>query len=819
MKKLIALTTLAATTLYSQAQQVRPASSAQIYHEIAQLKNLANVLYLAAHPDDENTRLLAWLVNDQHLNTAYLSLTRGDGGQNILGNEQGAALGLIRTHELLEARKMDGAGQYFTRAIDFGFSKNYDETFKHWDKGLLTKDVVWIYRKFRPDVVICRFPPNANAGHGQHAASAILAEEAYKVSGDKRMYPEQLKYYKVWKPKRVLFNSFRFGDRNTTSEDQFKLPVGQYSPAIGMGYGELAGISRSIHRSQGAGTPSTPGVQTEYFKLVAGDSLSASLFDGIDITWGRVNRPEIGEHIDAILKGFDFNHPEKSLRKLLAVREEIETVKNNYWRTQKLKELDALILHCSGLMAEVYTKQAEATRGEVLAFTLRIIARTDVPVKLNNIKWLQTDSSANMRLGKDSLYSFERKIRIPEDAAYAEPYWLIDGKNDNGHFKVPNDTLIGYPTTPNGLYATLSINIDGKDFTMQAPLSFKKLDPTHGDVIEQLRIVPDASVDFTAGLIVANNDGSVNAAVRIHPNKDIANASLVVYSKDMVYEAKGLNLRKGIDTTIHATFSSKQVAAYTKDDFYLLANLQTSNGLCDRKQNIIKYEHLPTLQYFTPAYAKVLRSNWKSTVKRIAYINGAGDNVAEVLRLTGLQVDILSEQDITVEKLKKYDAVLTGVRVINTEKRMNYWMHVLNQYVNNGGTLVMQYNTLQDMATTNIGPYPITLSSQRVTEEDASIALLDPKHKILNTPNKITNDDFEGWVQERGLYFPAKWDDKYKPLFRMNDAGEKPLDGCTLYTQRGKGHYIYTSLAFFRQLPAGNKGAIRLLINMLNTGK
>lgn len=819
MKKLLTIGILALSAIHTEAQQVRPASSTQIYHEIAQLNNLVNVLYLAAHPDDENTRLLAWLVNDQHINTAYLSLTRGDGGQNILGNEQGAALGLIRTHELLEARKMDGAGQYFTRAIDFGFSKNADETFKHWDKALLTKDVAWIYRKFRPDVVICRFPPNANAGHGQHAASAILAEEAYKVSGDKTMYPEQLKYYKAWQPKRVLFNSFRFGDRNTTAEDQFKLSVGQYSPGIGMGYGELAGISRSIHRSQGAGTPSIPGVQTEYFKLVAGDSFKTSLFEGIDITWGRVGRPEIGEQIQEILSAYDFNHPEKSLKALLALRKEIETVKNNYWRTQKLKELDELILHCSGLMAEVYTRQAEATRGETLSFTLRIIARSDEPILLYSVKWLQSDTTMRISLGKDSLLNFEKKITIPNNATYTEPYWLIDGNNDNGHFKVPADSLIGHPTTPHPLHITANIRIGGSDFTLNVPLSFKKLDPTHGDVIEQLRIVPDASVEFTSGLIVADGDGSVQATVRIHPNKSISNASLVVYSKDMVYEAKALNLQKGIDTVIVAKFSSKEVNTFSKDDFYLLANLQTDNGLCARQQNIIKYEHLPTLQYFTPAYAKVLRSNWKSTVKRIGYVEGAGDNVAEVLRLAGLQVDILSEQDITLERLKKYDAILTGVRVINTEKRMNYWMHILNQYVQQGGTLVMQYNTLQDMATTNIGPYPITLANLRVTEEDASIALLDAKHKTLNSPNKITNEDYADWVQERGLYFAGKWDDKYKPLFRMNDTGEKPLDGSTLYTQYGKGHYIYTSLAFFRQLPAGNKGAIRLLLNMLNVGK
>ncbi|MCD6065027.1 MAG: family deacetylase, partial [Flavipsychrobacter sp.] len=283
---------------FSFAQQVRPANSAQIYNEIARLKNLTNVLYFAAHPDDENTRLLAWLANDQHIRTAYLSLTRGDGGQNILGTEQGAALGLIRTHELIEARKLDGAEQFFTRAIDFGFSKTHQETFKHWNEDQLVSDAVWVIRKFRPDVIICRFPPNEQAGHGQHAASAIIAEKAFHAAGDPTKYPDQLKYYGAWQPKRIVFNSFRFGDRNTITTDNIKVPVGQYSPLIGMGYGELAGISRSIHKSQGAGTPSTPGVQTEYFKHVAGEPMTNSLFDGIDISWKRVKNPEIDRQID-----------------------------------------------------------------------------------------------------------------------------------------------------------------------------------------------------------------------------------------------------------------------------------------------------------------------------------------------------------------------------------------------------------------------------------------------------------------------------------------------------------------------------------------
>lgn len=812
----IALTAIAASSI---AQQVRPASSREIYHEIAQLKSLTNVLYLAAHPDDENTRLLAWLVNDQHIHTAYLSLTRGDGGQNLLGNEQGAALGLIRTHELMEARKLDGAEQFFTRAIDFGFSKNSDETFKHWNKQLLTSDVAWIYRKFRPDVVICRFPPNANAGHGQHAASAILAEEAYKVSGDKTKYPEQLKYYKAWKPKRILFNSFRFGDRNTTSEDQFKLAVGQYSPTMGMGYGELAGISRSIHRSQGAGTPSTPGIQTEYFKLVAGDSISKSLFDGIDITWGRVDRPEIGEHIQAILDDFDFNHPEKSLKALLALRKEIETVDSKYWKTQKLEDLDRLILHCSGFMAELYTKQPDATRGESLPFTMKLIQRSGVTVRINSIHFLNDDTTLYLKPGKDSLITIEHKIKIPDNAVYTQPYWLKDNSKDNSHFEIPGLTVLGYPETPNNLSAHINLSIDGTKFTIAVPLSYKKLDPTHGDVIEQLRIVPDVSLEFTAGLVTTKPDGSIETSVKIHPNKDIHNASLVIYSLDMSHEVTNLNLKKGIDTVVTTTFTAKEVNTLSKDDFYLLTNISVNGSLLDRTQNTIKYEHLPTLQYFSVAYCKVLHRNWQCKAKRIGYLPGAGDKVADILQLAGLQVDILKESDITATNLKKYDAILTGVRVINVDKRMNNWTHTLNEYIKNGGTVVMQYNTLQDMSTTEIGPYPITLSGSRVTEEDAKVNMVDPKHKLLNYPNKITNEDFNDWVQERGLYFASKWDEHYKPLFRMNDTGEQPLEGCTLYTQYGKGHYIYTTLSFFRQLPAGNKGAIRLLMNMLSIGK
>lgn len=802
------------------AQQLRPATSAQVYHEIARLKHLTKVLYLAAHPDDENTRMLAWLVNDQHIPTAYLSLTRGDGGQNILGSEQGAALGLIRTHELLEARKLDGAGQFFTRAIDFGFSKTSDETFKHWNEYTLTNDVVWVIRQYRPDVIIARFPPDSRAGHGQHAASAILAAKAFAAAGDKLQFTEQFQYFPPWQPKRLLWNTYRFSSTNTTSDDQFKLEVGHYSPLLGMGYGELAGISRSIHRSQGAGTPSVPGVQKEYFSHVAGDSVKTSLFDGIDKTWNRVGRPDIGKAVDEVLAGYDFTNPGKSLPALLALRKQIATVDDAFWREEKLRELDEAILHAAGVMAEATTRQPSTVAGMAVPFTLRVIARAEVPVELVSVQWPQEDTVINMKLAADSLYAFDHIAQIPVNQPVTEPYWMKEPAIGS-EFTIPHDSLRGLPETPNTLIARVQVRVADQLYTLPVPMSYKKLDPTRGDVVEQLKVVPEVSLEHYSSLLVTQPDGSLKTSVRIHSHADIVGGTLTLYGNNKeLLRIPGLRLSAGLDTTIPVTINTVRSGDALTEDYYIDAELSAGPRKFGSTLRTIRYDHLPTLQYLTPAVAKVVHNDWKVTVKKIGYIQGAGDYTVTLLRLAGLQVDELREADLlSPSRLKTYDAIITGVRAINTEKRMSYWMPMLMQYVHNGGTLVMQYNTLQDMSTTQLGPYPITLANKRVTEEDAEVTFLNPAHRLLNYPNKITAKDFEGWVQERGLYFPVQWDEQYQTLFAMNDKGEDPLRGSLLYTQYGKGHYVYTSLAFFRQLPAGNKGAIRLLMNLLSVGK
>lgn len=820
-KKLSPVIVLSFFVSFCAAQQVRPAKSSAIYRELKTLKHLPKVLYLAAHPDDENTGLLSWLINEQNVETGYLSLTRGDGGQNLLGTEQGAALGLIRTHELLEARKLDGAQQFFTRAIDFGFSKNTGDTFKQWDADSLTADVVWVIRKFRPDVIICRFPPTAAAGHGQHAASAVIAEKAFKLAGDQTAFPNQLKYVSVWQPKRILWNTFRFGSTNTTAENQLKATVGQYDAQLGLGYGELAGLSRSLHKSQGAGTQAVAGVRTEYFSPVLGDQAKANLFERIPMNWSDRGINDIDELIDITLLSFDYNHPDKSLHGLLMLRKKIAELQDANLRKDKLAAIDHIILSCTGFMGEVVTDQAEAIAGNSYSFRLNVIARSSVPILLEQVNWINQTDNLNRRVSGDSLLTIERKIQIPAGAGLTEPYWLEKPAKNAATFSVANDTLIGLAENEAALNAVLSLKIGTEQFKVKLPLSFKKLDPVKGDVVEQLRIVPALGLSFDEPVYFAREKEGLAVTLRLKANKSINYGKVDFKIGNVIVKTfNGINLPENTVTIKDFLIPAEDLSKIKSSQNKLEAVFSAEQNTFTKGQVLIQYPHLPSLQYFVPATTWLLKGDIKVLAKRIGYIQGAGDLIPEFLRQAGLQVDVLTEADIlNPAKLATYDAIVTGVRVINTEKRIKNWQPALKNYVENGGTMVMQYNTTQDMALQDFGVYPFSISGKRVTEENASVKFLVPNHKLLNYPNKITAADFNGWVQERGAYFPDKWDDKYEPLFEMNDTGEDPLRGATLYAKYSKGNFIYSPLAFFRQLPAGNVGAARLFFNFISAGK
>ncbi|MBD3906240.1 PIG-L family deacetylase [Chryseobacterium sp. Ch-15] len=828
-KKVITACILSFYTVFS-AQQVRPAKSSEIYRDLKTLKNLPKVLYLAAHPDDENTGLLSWLINDQNVETGYLSLTRGDGGQNLLGTEQGAALGLIRTHELLEARKLDGAQQFFTRAIDFGFSKNTTDTFKQWDENSIIADVVWVIRKFRPDVIICRFPPTAAAGHGQHAASAVVAEKAFKLAGDKNAFPNQLKYVNVWQPKRILWNTFRFGSVNTTAENQLKVTVGQYDAQLGMGYGELAGLSRSLHKSQGAGTQSVAGIKTEYFSHVDGEPAKSTLFDGINKTWTKEGNTDIDQSLDKIISAFNFNNPDRSLPDLLVLRKKVMALKDSDLKKDKIKSLDQIILSCAGFMGEVVTNQAEAVAGESHNFRLNVISRAENPVVLENVKWLSQSENFNRKLSKDSLITIQHQIQIPADAALTEPYWLAKPAKDAATFSVPNDTLVGLPETESPLNVLLDLKIGSEKFKVKLPLSFKKLDPVRGDVVEALRIIPALELKFTQPLYLVkeNEDLHLSLNVKINSNKQFNNGKVNLMYNGERLGGGDLKSVNGKDFTVDYIIPKAKLASIKSNQLQLDANFIADGITYNKKQVLIQYPHLPSLQYFAPATVAVMKGDIQTKIKKVGYVQGAGDFIPEFLRIAGIQVDVLKDEDFygnldesggSQNKFSQYDAIVLGIRANNTEKKLGRWMPFLWSYVKAGGNLVMQYNTNQDTTLDQLGMYNFSIANKRVTEENAEVKFLNPNHKLLNFPNKITSNDFKGWVQELGAYFPAQWDAAYEPLFEMHDTGEESLQGSTLYTKYGKGNFIYTPLAFFRQLPAGNVGAARLFLNFLSAQK
>ena len=831
-KKVSTVFILGFYTVFCSAQQVRPLKSSEIYRDLKTFKHLPKVLYLAAHPDDENTGLLSWLINDQNVETGYLSLTRGDGGQNLLGTEQGAALGLIRTHELLEARKLDGARQFFTRAIDFGFSKNTTDTFKQWDADSITADVVWVIRQFRPDVIICRFPPTAAAGHGQHAASAVVAEKAFKLAGDKNAFPDQLKYVNVWQPKRVLWNTFRFGGVNTTAENQLKVTVGQYDAQLGMGYGELAGLSRSLHKSQGAGTQSVAGIRTEYFSHVIGEPAKTTLFDGVTKTWTSQGNADIDQALDTIISAFNFNEPAQSLPALLALRKKVMMLNDSDLKKDKIKSLDHIILSCAGFMGEVVTNQAEAVAGDHYNFRLNLISRVANPIVLEDVKWLNQSESFNRALSKDSLITIQHDIQIPTDAALTEPYWLANPPANAATFSVPDETLVGLPEAESPLNVWVGLKIGSEKFQVKLPLSFKKLDPVRGDVVEALRIVPAVELKFTQPLYLVkeNEDLRLSLNLKVNSNKQFTKGNLNLMYNGEKLGGADVNSFNGKDFTVDYVIPKTKLASINSSRLQLDAGFVADGVTYNKKQVLIQYPHLPSLQYFAPATVAVMKGDIEAKVKKVGYIEGAGDFIPEFLHIAGVQVDVLKDGDFygntdasggnsSQNKLSQYDAIVLGVRANNTEKRLGRWMPFLWSYVKAGGNLVMQYNTNQDTTVDQLGMYNFSIANKRVTEENAAVTFLNPNHKLLNFPNKITADDFKGWVQERGAYFPAQWDAAYEPLFEMHDTDEEPLKGSTLYAKYGKGNFIYTPLAFFRQLPAGNPGAARLFFNFLSAQK
>lgn len=796
--------------------------SSVILNDLKKLDQMGTVMYVAAHPDDENTRLLSYLANERHLRTVYLSLTRGDGGQNLIGSEQGDMLGVIRTEELLAARRTDGAEQWFTRAVDFGYSKSPDETFKHWNKQQLLGDVVFAIRKFKPDVIICRFPTTGEGGHGHHTASAILAQEAFDLAGDPNAYPEQLDYVKIWKPKRLLWNTFNFGSTNTTSPDQLKLDVGPYNALLGKSYGEIAAESRSNHKSQGFGSAAQRGSSIEYFKFLKGEPVVSDILEGVVTSWSRFKETgKLGKSVDGIIKGFDPLHPERSVKSLVKLYTALKSVKAGdeagFYITQKLSQLETLIMNCSGLWLETVSNTLQLVPSATVKFTAQVIMRNPAMVKMKRIQMIDQDTSFSGDLPLNQLIKVTRSVAVPSNILYSTPYWLRE-PSENAMHEVNDYREIGLPQKPGVLYTKYDCTIEGVDFSFDVPVSYKTTDPVKGEYYIPLEVLPAVTVTPLSQVLVVNDSSEHSLFFTVKAYTDNFDGTLNVksfsgLSVKMIKPNFHLN-KKGDEITL-------EVRVKVMDKNYmggLLAYIVSGKERYDKGIQRIGYDHIPHRFILKPAETRIVRTEFVITGKNIGYIEGAGDEVAECLKGIGYTVTELSNDMLLNTDLSKYDAIVCGIRAFNTNEQLFTCHDKLMDYVKNGGRLVVQYNTNSRVGPMNsgIGPYKFTVSRNRVTEEDAEIRFLNDTSRLLNYPNKIGSMDFSNWIQERGIYFATELDSNYMTLFTMNDTGEKPQDGALIYTRYGKGEFIYTGLVFFRELPAGVPGAYRLFINLIS---
>jgi LmbE family N-acetylglucosaminyl deacetylase len=810
------------------AQAPKKNTSSDIFHSIQKLNFLGSALYIAAHPDDENTRLISYLSNEVKAKTAYLSLTRGDGGQNLIGPELRELLGVLRTQELLAARRIDGGEQFFTRANDFGYSKHPNETLKIWNKEAVLSDVIWIIRNFRPDVIINRFDHRSpGSTHGHHTSSAMLSYEAFDLANNPSVYPDQLTSTDVWQPKRLFFNTswWFYG-----SEDQFKkadkskmidLDVGVYYPLRGVSNNEIASLASSQHLCQGFGRLATRGSENEYIELLKGDlpNNRSDIFDGINTTWSRIEGGEtVGKILLAIEKNFDFEEPSKHLPQLIEGYKAILKLKDGHWKEIKKKELEAIIQSVCGLYLEASATMPHTYPGSKIPIDIEILNRCHADIKLKSVS---TDRDnpiiKEIALKENKKELFQIQLNVPNNTAYTSPYWL-NNKGTTGMYEVRDQNLIGRPETPNAFEINFELEFNGFAINIKKPIVYRYSKPEKGEIYQPFVILPEATASFKDKVIIFANSEPREIPITIKALKDNVKGEVQLhYGKGwkVDQEIKTFEISKNGDQRIlHFLLTPPS----NEDENFISATIKVDGKKISKELIEISYDHIPKQSVLMPLETKVVRLDINRNGENIGYIDGAGDEISESLEQIGYKVQKIDPTTIQAGSLTRFDAIVVGIRAYNVVDELKFKQRYLLDYVKDGGNLIVQYNTAGrnglDMA--NLAPYPLSISRDRVTDETSQVRILDKTHELVNYPNKITQNDFNGWVQERGLYFPDHWSREFTPILAMNDEGEQALSGSLLVAPYGKGNYIYTGLSFFRELPAGVTGAYRLFANMLS---
>jgi LmbE family N-acetylglucosaminyl deacetylase len=856
---------LAAQSASVVAGSIGPGSVADLELSLRKLNETGTVLMIAAHPDDERTNILAYYARGRHMRTAYLSITRGEGGQNLIGSDQGATLGVIRTQELLAARRIDGAEQFFSRAIDFGFTKSVPETMEKWGHEKVLSDIVWVIRRYRPDVIILGFSGTPADGHGQHQASAILGKEAFEAAGDPARFPEQLKFVQPWKPAKLVHAGFGGGGRgpggrgpggrggaagapdNTPPPPPPIAPSVQvttsgYSPFLGYTYDQLASLSRSQHRSQGFGNaglgvnpggggrgaaagggrgpgrggPSAAAPRAPETRTPEPPVSTADLFEGIDHSWNRLpGGAPVSALLNRAVQEFDPEHPDKTIPVLAQARPLIAAISDPLAKI-KLAELDELVAKCAGLWAEAQARQAEATPGSRVTVVTSVYPRLPVDVKVQALQaegpWAGTEPiKPEPRQGGGITATTE--LAIPANQPYSQPYW-IQKPSTGERYTVDDQRLAGL--ADNAVeQMRIRLTVAGLPIEIVRPIENHNADRAEVERIRPLTVVPPVAVNLRSAVAMFPSGAPRNIQVTVKANVANASGTLGVEVPNG-WKAEPLSQPFRLETVGEEhELSFRVTPPATESTGKLRATATLGGNSVTVGMQTINYPHIPVEVLFPASEIKLVRADIQVSGKRIGYIAGAGDEVPEALRQMGLDVTFLTDTDLFKGDLARFDAIVAGVRAYNVRPDLRANQARLMEYVKNGGTYLVQY---MSGGVQNIGPYPITIpagNGYRVTVEEAPVSFTHVDSRLLQFPNHISSRDFEGWVQERGLLFPTEWDKRYETVFASGDPGEKPLEGGELWTHYGKGVYIFSSYAWFRQLPAGVPGAYRLFANML----
>lgn len=789
-----------------------PMSGGELAHALHRLQTVGSALMVAAHPDDENTAMLSWLTNVKGVRAAYLSMTRGDGGQNLIGPELGPALGVIRTQELLAARRMDGAEQLFTRALDFGYSKRADETLDFWGRDSVLADVVWAIRRFRPDIIIARFPPDSTAGHGHHTASSVLAHEAFTAAADPARFRDQLDAAPAWQAKRLLWNAFT---RQGAPVDStwLVLDVGAYEPRLGRSMSELAAQSRSNHKSQGFGALERRGTLPSYLANRLGVPAKQDPFEGVDLTWKRFKG---GEVVGALLaqaeKAFDARRPEAVLPILAKAHAAMAKVAADPLVTRKRLELEQVMASCAGLWLEAVSNRATVTPGDPVSIATAVLMRTPATVKVMSVEIAGNERKGGNVLEPNRTLTDTLRFELSGKAAVTQPYWLAVPAS-RGLSRVAEREDLGTPENRPALAARFRLEIAGEPVTYELPVAFRWTDPVQGERWRMLEVAPPATLAFEQAFQLFNG-GAQQVRVTVRAQRPGMQGALRLdvpagwkvepASVGVALESQGSERAYSFTVTPGAQGGTARAVIAVGDREWSLA------------AQPIDYEHIPVQTLFPPAELKLVKASLAVRAPRIGYIAGSGDPIGDALRQMGSAVTNLSDEDVANVDLSRFDAIVTGVRAYNTRPRLRALQPRLLDWVEKGGTLLVQYVTTSDGPVDYLGPRPMRVGRDRVSVEEAKVTFLKPGHPLLTSPNKLGDGDFDGWVQERGIYFAGSFDASYDALLGSHDPGEPSRDGGLLYAKHGNGAFVYCGYALFRQVPAGVPGAWRLLANLVS---